>query len=203
MARVVFLVDGFNLYHALRAKREFEKYRWLDLARLCKCFMKKSDQLGGVYYFTSLATWDAGKARRHRTYIQALHSSGVNVVYGEFKLKDKVCRICRRTYQTFEEKQTDVNIAIHLFRLAMEDIYDTATIISGDSDLIPSIVAVKQVFPGKQIGIVLPIGRASESLKLRADFHMRMKRFHLESSTFSGVVNLAGGGSVKSPDGWL
>ena len=43
--------------------------------------------------------------------------------------------------------------------------FDKAFIISGDSDLIPSIRAVKESFPGKEIGVIVPIGRSAIDLK--------------------------------------
>ena len=67
-------------------------------------------------------------------FIRAQEIKNVNIVYGEFKRKDKYCNLCKRTYHTYEEKQTDVNIAIQLFKLSIEDKYDKAIIISGDSD---------------------------------------------------------------------
>jgi hypothetical protein len=36
-----------------------------------------------------------------------------------------------------------------------------------DSDLLPAIRAVQATFPSKQIGVIVPIGRASEDLKNR------------------------------------
>jgi hypothetical protein len=32
--------------------------------------------------------------------------------------------LCRQPFRTVEEKQTDVNMAIHLFRLAVPDAFD-------------------------------------------------------------------------------
>ena len=41
--------------------------------------------------------------------------------YGDFKRKDKRCPNCKKQYSTFEEKQTDLNIALQLFQLAVKD----------------------------------------------------------------------------------
>jgi len=84
----------------------------------------------------------------------------------------------------------------------MDDAFDVAVIISGDSDLVPAIESIKSAFPGKQIGVVIPIGRPAEHLKKAADFHMKMKRKHLASSQFDDTVRLAGGGQVNRPDSW-
>ena len=115
-----------NLVAAVKGEMQFEQ-----------------DTLEKVILFTAFATWDPGKVARHKLFIRANESVGVEVVYGEFKRKDKHCRVCKGKYQTFEEKQTDVNIALSLFRLAVTDQYDRAVIVSGDTDLIPSIKAVR------------------------------------------------------------
>ncbi len=91
------------------------------------------------------------KVKRHKIFIKAQELKGIRIIYGEFRKRDKHCRVCKNWYQTFEEKQTDVNIAIKLFELAIQDKYDKALIISGDSDLIPSIKAVKSTFPHKGV----------------------------------------------------
>jgi len=50
-------------------------------------------------------------------------------------------------YQTYEEKRTDVNIAIKILEDAFLKKYDRAIIMSGDSDIVPSIESVKKNFP--------------------------------------------------------
>ena len=203
MSRIIFLIDGFNLYHALDYRREYRKYKWVNLAKLSQCFVTdKKDSLEAVYYFTTLATWDPGKVARHRLFIKAQEAQGVNVVYGEFKRKDRYCPLCRNHFRTVEEKQTDVNIAIYLFRLAVSDSYDKAIIISGDTDLTPAVKAVQATFPTKQIGVVLPIGRASEDFKQTADFHYKMKEKHLMTSRFDDTVILADGSRLICPPNW-
>lgn len=152
MSRIIFLIDGFNLYHALDYRREHHKYKWVNLAKLAQCFVTdKKDSLEGVYYFTTLATWDPGKVARHRLFIRAQEAEGVNVVYGEFKRKDRYCPLCRKHYRTVEEKQTDVNIPIYLFRLAVSDSYDKAIVISGDTDLTPAEKQFRQHSPPSKL----------------------------------------------------
>lgn len=126
----------------------------------------------------------------------------MNIIYGEFKRRDKFCQLCKKTYQTFEEKQTDVNIAIQLFKLSIEDKSDKAIIISGDSDLIPSISAVRNTFPHKKIGVVIPIGRRADALKQACDFHMKMKEKHLKSSLFEKEINLGKNEKLICPPEW-
>ena len=196
--RVEFFVDGFNLYHAL-IDNHYNRYKWLDLLKLAKCFIKPQDQVIGINYFTSYVVWDPQKVSRHQVYTSALQSVGVKIVFGSFKAKDRKCRNCNAVYKTFEEKQTDVNIAIKLFQSAINNVFDTAIIVSGDSDLVPAIEAVKTTFPAKSVGVVIPIGRRAESLKNATDFHMKMKEKHLSTCQFPDAITLPGGRQLCRP----
>jgi len=160
------------------------------------------DALEEVLYFTTVPTWDLAKATRHRLFIKAQENEGVKVIYGEFKRKQKHCNRCQKDFWSFEEKQTDVNIALSLFRLAVQDRYEKAIIISGDTDLIPAVKAVRSTFPGKQIGVVIPIGRASEDFKKQADFHYRMREHHLVKSRYPDALRLTDNTILHCPPAW-
>ena len=126
----------------------------------------------------------------------------MSVVYGEFKRKDRRCRLCHGSYATFEEKQTDVNIALNLFQLAVRDEYDRAIIVSGDTDLIPAMKAVRSTFPQKQIGVIIPIGKSSNDMLKQSDFRFKMREHHLASSRFLDQVILTDGSSLDCPPKW-
>ncbi|MGH9899445.1 MAG: NYN domain-containing protein [Pyrinomonadaceae bacterium] len=208
MSRIVFLVDGFNLYHALdyspnsRNPKQYNKYKWLSLTKLAQAYITSRDKVAGIYYFTTLATWDRGKMARHKLFIRANEIQGVQVVYGEFKRKQKRCNLCHKFFWTVEEKQTDVNIALKLFQLAVQDIYDKAIIISGDTDLLPAVKTVQTTFPTKSIGVVIPIGRASEDFKNNADFHYKMKEHQLQTSRFQDTIVLSDESTIECPPKW-
>ncbi len=208
MAKVVAFIDGFNLYHALDHFKQgpdhhrFRKYKWLNLRKLASMFVFGKDTLDEVLYFTTIAAWDAGKAARHKLYIRALENEGVRVIYGEFKRKMKHCRLCGGHFPSVEEKQTDVNIALYLLVRAIQERYDKAIIFSGDTDLLPAVKMVRGVYPAKQIGLVIPIGRASEDFKQRVDFHYKMREHHLAKSLFSDPYPLPDGSNLSKPTNW-
>ena len=180
----------------------YHKYKWLNLEKLSKCFVGPKDTVIKIFYFTAYATWNLSKLSRHKTYVAALRLVNIEVVFGAFRRKDRLCRICNKKYPTFEEKQTDVNIAIKLFQTAIADLWDTALIISGDSDLIPAIQAIKTTFPNKKIGVVIPIGRRAEELKLITDFHMKVKEKHLRTCQFEDIIKLDDGHTLERPPSW-
>lgn len=200
--RACVFIDGFNLYHALNDEISYHKYKWLNLEKFAKCFIDPGDKIVDIFYFTSYVTWDPGKFVRHQTYVRALQLVGVKPIFGSFRMKDTTCRVCKKSYQIPEEKQTDVNIAIKLFQTAAIDAWDTAVIISGDSDLIPAIKAVKETFPAKRVVIAIPIGRRAEELKQAADFHKKVKQKHLQSCQFDDTITIDKNIVLKRPDSW-
>lgn len=198
--RVTAFIDGFNLYHALDdLDRPYLK--WLNLSALCQHFAPRPQfELDPIYYFTAYATWRPSAFRRHREYMTALRAVGVTPILGNFKYKNRECRTCGSTWQDHEEKETDVNIALHLLLGAVKDEYDRALLISGDSDLSPAVRAVKKECPGKDIRIVAPVGRAYSMELYRAaggKRHCRqMKPFHVERSLFDEQVEDSSGAVV-------
>ena len=202
MLRVSVFVDGFNVYHALDEKPQYHKYKWLDYRALAQCYVGGRETLTEVYCFTALATWNPDKVKKHRLYLRALEKQGVRIVMGKFKRKDRRCRVCRKDYRTFEEKLTDVNIAIHLFRGAYLDEYDKAILITGDSDILPAVEAVRDIFPTKPVGVVIPIGRRAEELKQACDSHFKMKERHLAKSQLPEMVDGGALGDLNRPTSW-
>lgn len=188
--RVSFFIDGFNVYHALEDQKSFHKFKWLDYSALAKCFISTKDTITDIYYFTSYTDWQPDKMVRHQLLIRALTIRGVKIIFGKFKLRDKHCHVCHKTYKAHEEKQTDVNISVKLFQCAYNDTFVTAILVTGDSDIIPAIIAVKESFSAKRIGLVIPIGRSSEEMKNICDFHMKMKQKHLRDSQFPDRIIL-------------
>jgi uncharacterized LabA/DUF88 family protein len=201
MKKTVFFIDGFNLYHSI-ANPNYQKYKWLDLAALANHFTNKREKIIDIYFFTALAHWNEDKVKRHKIYIEALKSTGIKIIEGVFRKVDKKCRHCHQWYKTYEEKQTDVNIAVNLFKLAIYDRFDKAFIISGDSDLIPAIKAIKENFSQKEIVVVIPIHQKAYHLKTVCDSYIRIKEHHLEQYQFPDVITLKSGKILSRPILW-
>lgn len=199
--KVCFFVDGFNLYHSLDAHAYLRKYKWLNLRRLAELFLKSDDKLNKVYYFSALATWNQDKTKRHLTYIDALKSVGVEIVLGNFRIRDFKCKAdCKKVFRKPLEKETDVNIAVKIFQSAIREEYDKAFILSGDSDLIPAIRGVQEVFPNKEFGILVPVGRSAELLKQVANFHMKLKEKHLAAAQFPDQLTVGTKTLTRAPN---
>jgi len=201
MARVSVFIDGFNLFHALDNVKH-QHFKWINLRKLAELYLRKQDCLSDIFYFTAFAIWNAEKVNRHKLYIKAQESFGVKPIYGEFRSVIKRCRYCGKTYNTYEEKETDVNIAIKLYQQAKNDTYDNAIILSGDSDQIPAITAVKKDYPAKRIGVLIPPGRKAKLLKQEADFHFKIEHKHLSDSLLPNDITLPNGSQIYCPERW-
>ena len=191
--RVTSYVDGFNLYHSV-VDIGINHYKWLDLWKLSEIYAPKPNfTLTAVYYFSALAHWLPGPCSRHQIYIEALKATGVTPILGNFKEKDRSCNRCGKTWKSHEEKETDVNLAIHLLSGAYDNTYDTAFVISGDSDLSQAIKLVLDKFPHKQIKVIIPPGLQLTS-QIRTSVGginncRQMKEIHLERSLLPATIN--------------
>lgn len=75
---------------------------------------------------------------------------------GQFKEKERSCKSCGATWVGHEEKETDVNLALWLLNEARKSSYDTALLVSRDSDLAPAIRMVGSEFPEKRVRLIAP-----------------------------------------------
>jgi len=138
MNRIVALIDGFNVYYSLDEKKKYHKYKWLDYRKLIETFCRPNDRIDEVYYFTAL-TNSPGKRKRHEIYIEALRLRGIKIIEGKIRMREQTCKAtCKEVFIRLEEKQTDVNIAVKLIDLAINDGFDKVLVISGDTDLVPA-----------------------------------------------------------------
>ncbi|QUB99009.1 NYN domain-containing protein [Cellulosimicrobium cellulans] len=164
--RLAVYVDGFNLYHGLHDKWRC-RFLWLDLEAMCRALRPRSD-LVAIRYFTAPVLNQPDAASRQSDYIAALkaHSSGiVSDIQGRYQTKEQVCRSCGSTYTRYEEKETDVNIAVSLVADAAEGLMDSALLVSADSDLVPAIRTARRLRPELFIAAAFPPRRYSSELK--------------------------------------
>jgi uncharacterized LabA/DUF88 family protein len=200
--RVSVYIDGFNLYHST-LQHTHPDFRWLNLIELSKRLINpKSEEIQTVYYFSALTTWIPDRAKKHLLYIHALRTVGVKDILGKFSLRERKCPLCAKCYQSHEEKKTDINIAITLLGDAVENKFDTALILSGDSDLTPVTTKLRQLCPGKKIGIIVPQNQSAMNLKQHADFFKKIQDRDLKKSLLPEQV-IYNGKIITAPSGWL
>ncbi len=202
MQRVAAYVDGFNLYFGLKS-HGWKRYYWLNVQRLAMHLLKPYQQLVFVKYFTARVSDPPDKRKRQETYIEALETlSELAIYYGKYQLNPRQCRNCGFTDQVPNEKMTDVNISVELLSDAFQNKFDTALLVSADSDLTAPVVAIQHLFPSKQIVIAFPPKRASKELMTVASHWFVIGRRQIAKSVFPPEVRKIDGFTLKRPEAW-
>ena len=206
MQRVAVYIDGFNLYYGLRAKG-WRRYYWLDLRRLAENLLRPDQHLVVIRYFTAGVFPEPGdpdKPTRQNTYLDALATlPNLHIHRGYHQSKEQRCLTCGATWQTYEEKMTDVNIAVELLGDAQDDAFDTAIIVSGDGDLASPVRAIRERHPGKRAVVAFPPGRHSAGLRNVATASSTIGRDALRDSQLPDEVTSATGYVSVRPSNWI
>jgi uncharacterized LabA/DUF88 family protein len=201
--RVKAYVDGFNLYHGLKA-RHGRKYLWLDLQELALRLLKPAQRLIEVQYFTARVRNQPEAEQRQTAYLDALaaHCPLVNIVQGRFQEKTHECWSCGSRWVSYEEKETDVSIAVQLVEDGVSDVFDTALLISADSDLCPAVRSLKRISAGKRIIAVFPPRRHSEDLRKATDGLVKINDVSLRNSQLPPTLVNTAGVTLTRPKYW-
>ncbi len=176
--------------------------KWLNIKLLSDGLIKESQEIVGIKYFTSSVNNNPDKQKRQITYIEALESVGIKIYYGNYQSSDLQCRKCSHVWKKYNEKMTDVNIATQILIDAYQDSYDMAMLISGDSDLVPPIIAVNEMFNNKRVFVALPPRRHSVSVAIHAKGSLTIGRKKLLDSQFENKVVKRDGFVLEKPSDW-
>lgn len=175
--RTAVYIDGYNLYYG---RLRGTPFKWLDVVQLFDSLLVHRDQnerLERVHFFTAPALANfashgqsSGEAQSayHRA-LQTLHGDRIELIYGKHTFdKDGALlpvyvagqpydRNSRVRVWKLEEKQTDVNLAIRMYRDVCKSRYDRVIVVSNDSDVEPALRAIRDDFPHIMIGVVATI----------------------------------------------
>jgi uncharacterized LabA/DUF88 family protein len=84
----------------------------------------------------------------------------------------------------------------------VRDCYDTALIISGDSDLCPAIRAMKRLWPEKRTVAAFPPRRESGDLKRAVDGYLVIGDDKIRKSQLPSPVVTSTGVTLQRPKHW-
>jgi uncharacterized LabA/DUF88 family protein len=218
LRRTSVYVDGYNLYGRLRGTA----FKWLDLVTFFDALLERRDQnevLTRVNIFTAWAfarfsTHGDASTQAQSAYHRALehlHGDRVSITYGAHSMDDggtllptfvegqPYDRNLRSRVWKIEEKKTDVNLALGMYRDAAKGLVDRVILVSNDSDTEPVLEAVREDFPHVMIGVVMPRKpvqsvdqpqrRRSGSLAAKADWTIEyILDEHLQEALLPDVV---------------
>ncbi len=205
--RAIVYIDGFNLYNG---SIKGTPHKWLNLQKYFD-LLRQDDEVVRIHYFTAVMHGNPGT--RQQVYLNALDTlERVNVIIGRYKRKRVECRVqpCAfggdRRFQTWEEKRTDVSIAIQMLDDAYQNECDVLVVVSGDSDLVPAIHAVKRRFPEKIVVVYVPArdrdrGAATE-MRGASDRNATLPMALLRKCHFPSEIRDGVSGAIRKPDSW-
>jgi hypothetical protein len=182
----------------------------LDLQRYFTRLLNH-DQIQKIYYLTAKVVGPT--LPNQEIYLRALATLPlVEVRLGRFKFKELCCRVqaCSirgdRFFKAPEEKQTDVAIGIQMLEDAYQEACDKFVIVSGDSDLLPAVHAIKRSFPRKTVVAYVParhqVRGAATEIRAAADKDKTLPLDLVARSPFPPTIPDGHGGTITKPPTW-
>lgn len=170
-------IDGYNLYYGRLRRTGF---KWLDLPALFDRVLAVQDPLTtvtAVKFFSAtalgnFATHGQASVEAQDSYHRALavlHPERFSIKLGTHSMDrggslmpafvpgQRFDRKVQVRVWRIEEKMTDVNLAMAMYRDACKGLYDQVVLCSNDSDAEPVLAAMREDFPRLLIGLVTPV----------------------------------------------
>ncbi len=172
--RVIIFLDGSNFYHRLRdPELDFKRLLAFDYQGLANWLCHGREIVDCIYYI-ALVRKEMGNIKSEelvkdqQKLFANLQKQGWKIKTGFMMKHDK----------DYKEKGVDVKLAIDILDMAYQNKYDTAIIISSDTDLIPGIVRAKEL--GKKIEYIAFSHRPSFAMQCYANLSRLLSRIELE-----------------------
>ena len=202
-------IDGFNFYYGcIRGT----PYHWLDLEAFSRRLLP-NETINRIRYFTARVSGrvDPDAPKRQAVFLRALGTLPlVSIHYGHF-LTNRVWMPLAdppingpkkvRVLKT-EEKGSDVNLASQLLLDGFRADYDTAVIVSNDSDLVEPVKIARYEL-GLRVGILNPhpAHKRSRELSAEAHFFKQIRPSALAASLFPSTL-VDSRGQFTKPTSW-
>jgi len=142
MEKVAIFIDGSNIFHAIR-----QLNIKIDYTKLVD-FLKEDRRLIRSYFYGAVPQekdlkkhtpeWES--FLRQRRFLEELSLQGIKV---------KTANLRRLPSGEFIEKEVDIMLATDMLSLAYKNVYDTAILVSGDSDFSYTVGEVQSL--GKRV----------------------------------------------------
>ncbi len=171
--KVNFYVDGFNFYYGLKEmvkhKGDWRKFYWIDFVKLFSQFLNEDEEIGTVHYFTARPK-NTGKTARQNILMscnKTINGEALKIHYGKYQDKSIKCRVkdgCGREFMHWEEKQTDVNLAIKMVEDCHNKVCNKIVLVSGDSDFLPPLKLIKNIYTEVELMTLFPPFKFTNSI---------------------------------------
>ncbi len=210
-------VDGFNFYYGCfryQRQRCAPADKWLDWRSLATRLAGSDSTIHKIHYFTAhvhRSPRDPEQNIRQGRYLQAIGSiPGVEIHLGKHipvtrtLIHPKPAVIdwppeAAVTVRTFEEKGSDVNLAVRLVDDAWSGDVERAIVVSNDTDLIDAIRVARRHI---RVDVVSPQGTLAKELKKAAAYSWSLDPAILRGCRMSIPKVTRDGEAVFPPESW-
>jgi uncharacterized LabA/DUF88 family protein len=151
--KVVVFIDGSNFYYAI--KRAYGITR-VDFQKLLEHLRQGRKLIRAYYHITSVPEEkDIQEARSQQRFLHALRRVPyLEIKFGRLEKRETECVSCKVKSSIWVEKAVDVTLAVDMVRMAYQNSYDTAVVVSGDGDFSAAVEVVKNA--GKNVEFAYP-----------------------------------------------
>lgn len=181
--RTIIYVDGYNLFYG---RLRNTQYKWLDIYKLFEGIIKiqnPASSIAQLKYFTAPVKANfashgqassASQERYHRALLE-ISAGRIEIIKGYHtvekgtppRYQKPIDKNDKVDVWKFEEKQTDVNIALNMYRDALVGNCEQQVLVSNDSDLEPPLKLISQDLPNIDLGLIIPRSKPSDGRKSR------------------------------------
>jgi len=185
--RVAVYIDGFNLFYSI--KNLYPSYEFVDVRKLSERLLNNYQKLEVVKYFSSRFRDDQRKVIKQKHYTKLLKGQEIEIIWGHYSKNVSKCRRCHTKWITASEKSTDMNLGLNIIFDALDDLYDTALVMSSDTDLVPVLQGFNQRFANKDIVLVSMPDNGGSFLKRQASYTLHISEKLIRECQFASVIN--------------
>jgi hypothetical protein len=193
-ARGALYVDGFNLYYPIKNSGE-EHLKWACLWTLGELICKQHDlRLVTSVLCTAVPHHLPDQRDRHNRFNAAQVARGVTLLKGH--------HVPEPDRGGYSEKQSDINVALSLIMDGLDDVYDTAFLLSADSDQVATATFFKSrlVPMGKELIAAIPFTKTCPPGYAALGFEaIEVPKLLIEASVMPAQVQGKSGHPVHRP----
>lgn len=210
--RTFVFIDGFNLYYTLFVGRRNignKTLKWLDLESLTRDILSekyKKNNIVSLKYYTANVSGklDSKQPERQNVYLNAIARSSniTKIVRGKFsttkiRMKKADCKGLVNVIKQ-EEKDSDVNLSVHMVHHAHKNDYDVAVVITNDTDMSEAFKIVSRELEKKIILIHGSKVKPANSLKKYCIDTLKITHDHLKRNQFPDYIEP----KIRKPEKW-
>jgi len=172
--KIIIFIDGSNLYHLIKKMFPKKKQKDFDFGKFIDKISGKEKIIRIYYYNCALDISHNFEAyAKQQRFFEKLRR------IPSFKLI--LCRMQKVKIEgktIYQVKEDDIHLAVDMVKLAYNNAYDTAILVSSDGDFVPAINAVQEI--GKKVENIGFETKFSYHLKQECDRFIKLKKKEVE-----------------------